>query len=229
MEYKIRFSGIPLANASFDTEIGAQTATISGRFLSVGLANFFTRAEGENTVRGTIKNQRFWPETYESAYRSEKEKRKTRISFDKGNVIETSVVPARTTYPANWIKVTPEDLKSVTDPVSGLIISGKSPVCAGRRIQVYDGEIRMDLTLVSKGQKPFKTEGFDGQAEVCGVAFAAKAGYRAGRSDFAELQKSKRIEIWFARADKVDAYAPVYVQIPVGYGQLTVTATKFGS
>ncbi|MEN9895484.1 MAG: hypothetical protein RIR97_1336, partial [Pseudomonadota bacterium] len=69
MEYKIRFSGIPLANASFDTEIGAQTATISGRFLSVGLANFFTRAEGENTVRGTIKNQRFWPETYESAYR----------------------------------------------------------------------------------------------------------------------------------------------------------------
>ena len=228
MEYQVRLSGFALANASFDTEIHPNDATITGKFVSIGLANLFTGAEGENVVKGKIANNRFWPETYKSVYQSGKDKTVTEISFDKGKVTGSSVNPPRKDFPENWIKITPEDLKAVTDPVSGLIISAKSNVCP-TRIQVYDGEIRMDLKLVPKGQKHFKTTGFDGMVEVCGVEFSPKAGYRADRDDLIELSKSKRIEVWFARADKVDAYAPVYIQIPVRYGQFTVTATKFGS
>ena len=228
MEYQVRLSGFALANASFDTEILPKEATITGKFVSIGLANLFTGAEGENKVKGKISNNRFWPETYKSTYRSGNDKTVTEISFDRGKVMSSSVNPPRKDFPENWIKVSPEDLKAVTDPVSGLIISAKSNVCP-TKIQVFDGEIRMDLKLLPKGQKPFKTAGFDGMVEVCAVDFTPKAGYRADRDDLVELSKSKRIEVWFARADKVDAYAPVYIQIPVRYGQFTVTATKFGS
>lgn len=228
MEYQVRLSGFPLANATFDTEIHEKNARISGKFVSIGLANLFTGAEGENEVLGSISKDRFWPETYKSVYKSGKDTTRTTITFKKGQVVKSEVDPPRKDFPENWIKVTEEDLKAVTDPVSGLIISTKSSVCP-TTIRVYDGEIRMDMKLVSKGQRAFKTVGFDGMVEVCRVDFSPKAGFRADREDLIELSKSKRIEVWFARADKVDAYAPVYVQIPVRYGQFTVTATKFGS
>jgi len=104
MEYQVRLSGFALANASFDTEINPKDATITGKFISIGLANLFTGAEGENVVKGKIANDRFWPETYKSVYRSGKDKTVTEISFDKGKVTSASVDPPRKDFPDNWIK-----------------------------------------------------------------------------------------------------------------------------
>lgn len=227
MEYQVRLSGFPLAKASFDTEVTAAKATITGKFVSIGLANLFTGAQGENRVEGSISKNRFWPENYKSVYKSGKDTTVTKISFSKGNVVSATVDPPRKDFPENWIKVTADDLKTVTDPVSGLIVSSKTAPCP-KSIRIFDGETRMDLVLKPKGEKNFKTEGFDGPVQVCAVDFTPKSGFRANRDDLQELKNSKRIEVWFAKAGNVEAYAPVYLQIPIRYGQFTVTATKFG-
>ena len=37
------------------------------------------------------------------------------------------------------------------------------------------------------------------------------------------------MEIWFAKADAMKVYAPVYVTVPTKYGTVTITAVKYGS
>ena len=56
-----------------------------------------------------------------------------------------------------------------------------------------------------------------------------KSGYRKGRDDVDYLRKLETMEIWFAKAESVNVYAPVYVRIPTSYGAVTIWATRFGS
>jgi Protein of unknown function (DUF3108) len=227
MAYSVSLSGILLARASFVTEIDNTRAKISGSFRSAGLASVFKDISGDNIVEGHVLGKKFDVKHYASHYVDGKNTISTEITYTKGNVKSTVVEPARKDFPDNWIKIMPDDLKLVSDPVSGFIVSSDQPPCS-RTVRMYDGESRLDLALYPKGEKSFKTDGFDGKVQVCGVKFRAKAGFRADREDFAKLAKNKRIEIWYAKAESVKAYAPVYVTLPIDYGQLTVKATHFG-
>ncbi len=227
MAYSVSLSGILLAKAHFLTEIENTRAKISGSFRSAGLASVFKDISGDNVVEGRVSGKKFDVRHYASNYVDGKKTIRTEITYANGDVKDTRVEPARKDFPDNWVRITPEDLKMVSDPVSGFIVSSDQPPCS-RTVRMYDGESRLDLTLYPKGEKPFKTEGFDGKVLVCGVKFRAKAGFRADREDFASLAKNRRIEIWYARAESVKAYAPVYVTLPIEYGQLTVKATHFG-
>lgn len=84
----------------------------------------------------------------------------------------------------------------------------------------------MDLVLSSKGSKPFSTNGFKGEAIVCEVRYVPKSGFRRGRSDIEHLKKTP-MEIWFARAEGANVYAPVYARIPTSMGQVYVKAAKY--
>jgi hypothetical protein len=37
------------------------------------------------------------------------------------------------------------------------------------------------------------------------------------------------MEIWFAKADAANVYAPVYVRIPTQYGPVTITAVRYSA
>ena len=86
----------------------------------------------------------------------------------------------------------------------------------------------MDLVLSPMGTKPFAAEGFKGEAIVCSIRYTPKSGFRRGRTDIEYLRKTP-MEIWFAKADGANVYAPVYVRIPTEYGMVTITAVKYGS
>ena len=74
------------------------------------------------------------------------------------NVTQSVMKPEPKTRPDNWVPVTEADLRSVLDPLSGLIFAGDSNVCPSR-LPIYDGESRMDLVLTPKGRKSFSTGG----------------------------------------------------------------------
>ena len=118
-------------------------------------------------------------------------------------------------------------MRAVVDPISGLIIPAGSNVCS-KTLPIFDGESRMDIKLVDKGSRPFSTRGFEGEVKVCGVRFVPRSGYRKGRRDVEYLRQLTTMEIWFAKADTVAVYAPVYARIPTKLGPVTVSATRFG-
>lgn len=225
-DYSIRLSGLPVATASFRSAFAGNRYSISGKLHSAGLAELFASTKGTTSVSGVINRDKLHATTYSVSYQTGKRGRAIDVKFRNGNVVEASMTPPRR-KPKNWVPVSHSDMRSVLDPISGLVIPAGSRVCS-KTLPIFDGESRMDIKLISKGTKPFSTKGFKGEVLVCGIRFIPKSGYRKGRSDVEYLKSLTTMEIWFAKAEAANVYAPVYVQIPTKLGPVTVSATRFG-
>ena len=225
-DYSIRLSGLPVATASFRTEFNGNRYVISGSLQSAGLADIFSSTKGTTSVSGTVSHDRLRATSYSVNYSSGKRTRAIDVTFRNGNVIAANMTPPRR-KPKNWVPVSNADMRAVLDPISGLIFPAGSKICP-KTLPIFDGESRLDLKLTSKGTKPYSTKGFKGEVVVCGLRFIPKSGYRKGRDDVEYLRKLNTMEIWFAKAEGANVYAPVYVQIPTRLGAVTVSATRFG-
>lgn len=225
-DYSIRLAGLPVAVASFRSEFDGNRYLISGNLRSAGLADIFSSTQGTTSVSGVISRDKLSARNYSVFYKSGKRSREIDVTFRNGNVVEASMTPPRR-KPKNWIPVSRSDMRAVLDPISGLIIPAGGRICP-KTLPIFDGESRLDLKLSAKGTKPFTTEGFEGEVVVCGIRFIPKSGYRKGRDDVEYLRRLTTMEIWFAKAEAADVYAPVYAQIPTRLGPVTVWATRFG-
>jgi hypothetical protein len=226
-DYSIRLSGLPVATATFRSAFRGNRYTISGSLQSAGLADIFSSTKGTTSVSGTVSRDKLRATNYSVTYKSGKRSRAIDVTFRNGNVITANMTPPRR-KPKNWVPVSSADMRAVLDPISGLIIPSDDGKVCPKTLPIFDGESRMDLKLTSKGTKPYSTKGFEGDVVVCGIRFIPKSGYKKGRDDVEYLRKLKTMEIWFAKAEGANVYAPVYVQIPTKLGPVTVSATRFG-
>lgn len=225
-EYDISLGILPIAKASFASEFNSSDYKITGTFKSAGIVNIISRISAETSVSGRMQADKLQADRYNLVYSAGRRTRVYDVEYRNGNVTETTVKPEPTRNPETWIPVTDKDLRAVLDPLSGLLFPGDAKVCPSR-LPIYDGESRMDLVLTPKGTRPFSTDGFKGEAIVCSIRYLPRSGFRRGRSDIEYLRKTP-MEIWFAKAQSVNVYAPVYAVIPTRMGQVYVTAVKYG-
>lgn len=226
-EYSIALGILPIAKASFTTRMNDDRYDISGIFSAAGLASVLKDISGKTSISGVKTTSRLQANHFSLLYRDGKRSRTYDVKLRNGNVTSSTISPPPKSRPGDWVEVKARDLRSVLDPISGLIFPENAKVCPSR-LPVYDGESRMDLILTSAGTKPFKTAGFSGEAIVCKIKYSPRSGYRHGRKDI-EYLKSISMEVWFAKADDVKVYAPVYARIPTRIGQVYITATRYGS
>lgn len=223
-EYRIAIGGLPVARAVFNTRIEDKKYSISGHVNTSGLADLIADIDARTSVTGTLSNGSLKARKYDLTYSSGQKTRVYKVNFSGGRVTSNSISP-EPRRPDGWVPVTARHLHSVLDPISGLIIPEGRKSCP-RSLPIFDGETRMDLVLGKKGVKPFKAEGYEGEALVCSVRFVPKGGYREGRKDIEYLKNSSQMEIWFAKAGKFKLLAPVYVRIPTQIGMLTISARR---
>jgi hypothetical protein len=223
--YQIALSGLPLANAFFQTRKDGKTYAIDAQIASIGVGNIFADGKAEMSSAGSVSDTGFDPEHFSFRYKYGRRARSFETRFEAGNVISSVVAPKQKKR-KGWIDVTPEDLRAVTDPIAGLVIPSKSDPCRSE-IKIYDGESRLSLMLARKRDDNFKTEGFKGAAIVCSIRYQPKSGFRRGRSDVDYARKIQNMEIWFAKSATMNVYAPVFLSVPTRFGTLTITATHF--
>ncbi len=226
-EYRIAIGGLPVARAVFNTTIENKKYAISGHVNTSGLADLIADIDAETSVTGTFTGGTLRARNYDLTYSSGKKTRIYRVNFNGGRVVSSSISP-EPKRPDGWVPVTARHLRAVLDPISGLVFPEGHKVCP-RSLPIFDGETRMDLVLGKKGTKPFKVEGYEGEALVCSVRFVPKGGYREGRKDIEYLRNSRQMEIWFASAGKARLVAPVYVRIPTQIGMLTISARRISN
>jgi hypothetical protein len=223
--YQIALSGLPLANAYFQTRKDGKTYAIDAQISSTGLGDIVANAKAEMSSSGAVRQGRFDPERFSFRYRYGRRVRTFETRFEGGNVISSIVEPQQKKR-KGWVAVTPEDMRAVTDPIAGLVIPTEKDPCQSE-IKIYDGESRLSLMLARKRQDTFKIKGFNGEAIVCSIRYQPKSGYRRGRSDVDYVRKLQNMEIWFAKSTPMNVYAPVFLSVPTRYGTLTITATHF--
>lgn len=225
-EYDISLGILPVGSARFSSTFNGNDYKITGLFTSGGIAKILKRVSAETNVVGRVQSDRLQADRYNLVYKLGDRTRVYDVAFRGGNVTSTSIKPQPRRNSDNWVPVSPRDLTSVLDPLSGLIFPEGAKICSGK-VPVYDGESRMDLLLSEAGTKPFETKGFKGDAIVCNIRYLPKSGFRRGRSDIEYLKKTP-MEVWFAKADRGTVYAPVYARIPTRMGPLHITAVRFG-
>jgi hypothetical protein len=223
--YQIALSGLPLANAYFQTRKDGQTYAIDAQISSTGLGDIVANAKAEMSSSGAVRQGRFDPEHFSFRYKYGRRVRTFETRFEGGNVV-SSIVEPKQKKRKGWVEVTPEDMRAVTDPIAGLVIPSQKDPCQSE-IRIYDGESRLSLMLTRKREDMFKIKGFKGEAIVCSIRYQPKSGYRRGRSDVDYVRKLANMEIWFAKSAPMDVYAPVFLSVPTKFGTLTITATHF--
>lgn len=225
--FDIQLAGLPFAQASFDSFRDDNIYEIEVNFKSAGVGQVVNDMTAELVSSGVIAESGLQSERYYLQYRKGDRHRRFEAEFKDGDVIATRIEPPRDrSKQRNWIPVTPDDLKAVTDPLAGLIQPAGSDPCKPL-IPVYDGESRLDINLDRKGEESFKTKGFDGKVVVCGMRYTPLSGYRKGSRDSEFLRRLKSMEIWFAKSDRMNVYAPVFFSVPTRFGTLTMKATRF--
>lgn len=226
-DYSITLSGIPLAKASFRTEIAGRQFSIDGQFSTTGLARLFKKVEGTARVAGKLKGEDFVADTYRSDYTAGSAHKVYEVAFSGGGVKSFHAEPALNP-PANWVPVTASDLARAVDPVSGLILPASAKLCQGT-IPIFDGEARTNFQLTDKGIRTYYNGREKIEAHVCGLKIGLQAGYRKGKSDMEYVAKLRNMEIWFAKSPVADVYAPVKIVAPTGFGSIEIAATRFGA
>jgi hypothetical protein len=227
-DFDIQLAGLPFARASFTSLRDDNLYEIEVSFKSSGVGQVVNDMQAELVSTGVIAESGLQSQRYYLQYRKGDRHRRFEAEFKDGDVVATRIEPPRDrSRQRNWIPVTPEDLKAVTDPLAGLI----QPVAVGDPcrplIPVYDGESRLDINLDHKREERFKTKGFDGKVVVCGMRYTPLSGYRKGSRDSEFLKRLKRMEIWFAKSERMNVYAPVFFSVPTRFGTLTMKATRF--
>jgi hypothetical protein len=225
--YSVRYLGFPIAHVSFVTRTKGGSYTNSGSLRSAGLVEIIDKTRGTTRVSGTIKGDRMQASSYVISYTSGDKHERTEVTFRNGNVQSARQIPKPKKRGKDWIPVGKEDLKSVLDPISGMILPAGSDICP-RTLPIFDGETRVDLLLAPKGRVTFSAGELRGEAIACSVRFVPKAGYRKGNDSIDFLRSATDMEVWFARSPSADVYAPVYARVPTKIGPVTVRATRFG-
>ena len=227
-DFDIQLAGLPFAQASFNSFRDDNLYEIEVNFKSSGVGQVVNDMTAELVSSGVIADSGLQSQRYYLQYRKGERHRRFEAEFKDGDVVATRIEPPRDrSKQRNWIPVTENDLKSVTDPLAALI----QPVAVGDPckplIPVYDGETRLDINLERKREESYKTKGFDGTVVVCAMRYTPLSGYRKGSREAEFLKRLKRMEIWFAKSDRMNVYAPVFFSVPTRFGTLTMKATRF--
>ncbi len=228
-EYRVSLYGLTIAKANFSTNVSDSRAyEVSGKLMSSGLGSLFDDTSGTLDAKGQYGEAGPVPGSYVVKYKHGKRDKTTSIAFTNGNVTETLNVPP-IKKKKNWVELKPEDLKSVADPISGVMVAAHNldQVCT-KTLQMYDGQTRIDLKLSPEGRaRPFTTEGFKGDAITCTAKFVPISGYQSGRKAIEYLKNSSKISMTFASLGKSGIYSPVQAKIGTQIGTVNVYATRF--
>jgi hypothetical protein len=226
-DFDIHLAGLPFAKASFKSTRDDNLYEIEVTFHSSGVGQVVNDMTAELVSTGVIERSGLQSQRYYLQYRKGDRHRRYEAEFRNGDVVATRIEPPRDrSKQRNWIPVTPEDLKAVTDPLAGLIRPAENDPCQPL-IPIYDGESRLDINLDRKREEDFKAKGFDGKVVVCAMRYTPLSGYRRGSREAEFLKRLKSMEIWFAKSEKMNVYAPVYFSVPTRFGTLTMKATRF--
>jgi hypothetical protein len=227
-DYTVSILGLTVARSSFTTEILGDRFSVEGSLSSAGLAELFDDTKGTTTVSGVFFDEEVWPRVFRTHYTSGNKQQFTEIRFSQGEVTKTVNVPPLKKRGKDWIDVTGDHLRAVTDPVSGTLIRASRPedVCK-RKVKFYDGEMRADLALtpVSSGNVEFGA--YSGPAVTCKAQFVPVSGYRKGRKEIEFLKDRSEINIAFAELGTTGVYAPVHATVGTRIGTLTIEIDKF--
>ncbi|MBN9077670.1 MAG: DUF3108 domain-containing protein [Rhizobiales bacterium] len=225
-DYTVSLYGLTLAHTSFTSTLDGNDISIDGTIATAGVARIIDDTKGTTTVRGHLSGDGVTPDSFAIAYKSGKKNKRTEIDFTDGAVSRTMNEPPLKKR-KKWVPLSADDLKAVTDPLSGIMVRADKPadVC-NKTLRYYDGELRADIAFSYAGKKPLSIPGYSGDATVCMARFTPVGGYRPGNSTIEYLKNKGKMTIAFAPMGSTGMFVPVSASVGTKIGTVSVSADR---
>jgi len=151
------------------------------------------------------------------------------MQFARGNVVQLDNQPPLSKS-KKYVPLLPEHLRGVVDPMTAIMHmtqATKGNPCQ-KSIEVFDGRMRLQLTLSPKGRRRIKDARASGQPNfgyVCKVSFKPIAGFKKGR-DINFIAGNKGIELVLRPVPAADIFVPYQISIPTMVGSVSIVAKQ---
>jgi hypothetical protein len=232
-EYTATLSGLPIGRGNWVIEITDDQYSAAASGLTSGLLRVFTSARGTGTTRGSFNGEQLIPASYVATIDWDRKVDDVRMVMAGGSVKDFSAEPPLIPHP-DRIPVTDADRRGVVDPMSSTIsrVAGSgdpvSPQACGRKVGVFDGRVRYNLSSEFKRIEKVKAErGYQGPVVVCAVYFEPISGYIPSRAAIKYLTELRDAEVWLAPIAGTRVLVPFRFSLPTPIGLGVLQATQF--
>ncbi len=232
----LKIAPLPVGKATFDFIYDDTHYRLALRGETVGVADMVSQGEGTAHSSGAISPQGIIAESHDVMAVQKKKRSTLHMTFANGSVDKVDIQPKsaiRTKNGPRWIQLGPDDLRSVIDPASSILVPVADDVADGetvctRTLRVYDGDTRYDMKLSYKSTRPVKTKGYEGTAFVCRMRYVPVSGHERDQKNVDYMSRNMGMEIWLAPMEGAKFYSPIRVFVPSWIGNFSAEPTYFG-
>ncbi len=184
------------------------------------------------TSTGTMRPGAVIPATYATTSANSRESRTVRMALPGGNVRAVDISPPWEDRDGR-VPVTESNKRNILDPTSAFIMpvaDGQplvGPAACNRRIPVYDGFVRFDITLMYRSTRNVELGGYSGPVSVCAARYTPIAGHKRDSRSTRFMAENRQIEVWLAPIPRAHVVAPLRVQLMTLAGEALIEAVEF--
>lgn len=189
-------------------------------------------SEGKLTGRGPVPVAHTFTHETKVPFK-DTEKKQLVMSFTGAHLDLDRVSPAPQ-YGDKRFPVTPDQLRSVVDPMSAMVEltrenGGPAQMC-NKQLRLFDGKERYDIALEKRrdvrvpkvfGQRDGLT------AVLCKAKYTPVSGHRLQSEAAYKLAESNRIEVLMVHDRETAINVPYKIQVPTSYGDGVAVVTRF--
>ncbi len=230
--YKVSLIGLPIGAAKLNAQITPTHYSIEADAKLTGLAKIISNARGASAGQGEIIGGKVSPEAFATIAANANMTRTIRMALHDNKVTGVDISPPFDDKP-DRIPLGPHDEQNIVDPIGATIIpaplSGPivSPAACNRKIPIFDGYTRFDITLTYVGERRVKAKGYDGPVAVCSARYVPISGHSANRPATKFMAANKDLEVWLAPIPEDRVLMPFRVSARTMVGTTVIEASEF--
>jgi hypothetical protein len=232
VQYSVSLIGLPIGVAAITGVFSPTSYKIEGNARMTGLASILVSSKGAATASGAINAGRLVPAAYTTVAANASESRRVRMVMAGGSVKGVDINPPLDDRPGR-VPVTERDKRDVIDPMSALVMpvpgneSLVGPAACNRKLPIFDGGMRFDVTLTFVAVRQVRTNGYAGPVTVCSARYTPIAGYRPDRKATKFMAENRQIETWLAPVQGSRLVLPYRIAIMTMIGMTVIEAGEF--
>ncbi len=231
--YRVSLIGLPIGVAVANSSVEQSHYKVDLNVRLTGIAALVSNLKMALASSGGVEQGAIAPSAYATTASNSHETRTLRMAMNEGTVRQVQYYP-------EWdddknperVPLTEAHKHDILDPLSAFILpvpAGANPVGPGacnRRVPVFDGYTRFDVTLDYVGVKQVKTVGYAGPVTVCAARYIPIAGHKRSAKATKFMAENKQMEVWLAPVPNVRVLVPYRVSLMTMAGTAVVEASE---
>ena len=231
--YRVSLIGLPIGIAVANSSVVGRNYKVDLNVRLTGIAALVSNLKMALASSGSLEDGAIAPSAYATTASNSRETRTLRMALDSGTVRQVQYSPFwdGAKVPER-VPLTEEHKRDIVDPLSAFILpvpEGANPVgpaACNRRVPVYDGYTRFDITLSFVDVKEVNTHGYSGPVTVCSARYIPIAGHKTNAKATKFMAENKEMEVWLAPVPNLRVVVPYRVSLMTLAGTAVIEASE---